>query len=240
MSDEKRAKDWVKRMAEGHVEEGLTELVNAGEFDKWYNKGIMLEENGDTQGAMKCYTTAIEHCPKEPAPYNNIGVIYAKSGDVATAINYFKKAVEIEPNPDEPDVFANLGFAYFQMGNKTEAMEFMNIAAQRGHQKAVQFLQSQQDQNSDEKKGGCFIATAVYGSPHADEVIILREFRDKYLLSSQFGRQIVSLYYSLCPLILNLMERIDFLKGIIKHSLIVPLVKFTKRISEESRNKKRR
>lgn len=47
--------------------------------------------------------------------------------------------------------------------------------------------------------GGCFIATAVYGSPLAPEVILWRRFRDEVLLTSKFGAVIVRAYYWASP-----------------------------------------
>ncbi len=49
------------------------------------------------------------------------------------------------------------------------------------------------------KKTPCFIATAAYGSPSHPHVCILREFKNKYLMTNRLGRNLVGLYYELSP-----------------------------------------
>ncbi|MBW2189503.1 MAG: hypothetical protein JRG93_07920 [Deltaproteobacteria bacterium] len=45
----------------------------------------------------------------------------------------------------------------------------------------------------------CFVATAAYGSPLADEIWALRRFRDRYLMTNPTGRAFVDAYYSVGP-----------------------------------------
>ncbi|MCA1901894.1 MAG: hypothetical protein LDL53_06710, partial [Candidatus Hydrogenedens sp.] len=45
----------------------------------------------------------------------------------------------------------------------------------------------------------CFIATAAYGTPMAEEINVLRAFRDQYMLTNAFGSAFVDVYYNISP-----------------------------------------
>jgi hypothetical protein len=73
----------------------------------------------------------------------------------------------------------------------------------------------------------CFIATASYGTPMADDVIILREFRDKYLMRNNIGREFVWHYYRLSPPVADFIKDKPILKMIVRF-LLKPIVKIAK------------
>ena len=64
--------------------------------------------------------------------------------------------------------------------------------------------------------GGCFIATAAYGSDMAEEVQILRGFRDQVLMKNVPGRNLVAFYYEHSPPLARYIEEHDTLRSIVR------------------------
>jgi len=75
--------------------------------------------------------------------------------------------------------------------------------------------------------GGCFIATAAYGTPMAKEIQILREFRDEYLLTNPVGQALVDFYYKVSPPIAEFITGHPVLKPIVRAGLLPAVVMST-------------
>jgi hypothetical protein len=71
--------------------------------------------------------------------------------------------------------------------------------------------------------GGCFIATAAYGSYAEYHVMALRHFRDQYLLCHGLGKSLVQLYYQYSPVIADFVHKKGSLRCIVRVGLS-PLV----------------
>jgi hypothetical protein len=73
--------------------------------------------------------------------------------------------------------------------------------------------------------GGCFIATAAYGTPTAEQIDVLRDFRDTVLLESIPGSLFVSLYYKFSPPVADFIAGNEPLRTLVREFLIDPIVR---------------
>lgn len=71
--------------------------------------------------------------------------------------------------------------------------------------------------------GGCFIATAAYGSYFEPHVKVLRDFRDRYLMTNATGKWFVEAYYKYSPPIADYIRDKELLKFIVR-MILTPIV----------------
>jgi hypothetical protein len=77
----------------------------------------------------------------------------------------------------------------------------------------------------------CFVATAAYGSPMAGDVGLLRRVRDRYLLTNDLGRRLVSAYYAVGPSLADVIRDHDDLRALVRAAL-APAVGLARRLDQ--------
>jgi len=71
--------------------------------------------------------------------------------------------------------------------------------------------------------GGCFIATAAFGTPMAQEINTLRNVRDSYMLNNAVGAAFVDTYYRLSPAVADKVAGHPTLAAVIR-IILMPVV----------------
>ncbi len=66
----------------------------------------------------------------------------------------------------------------------------------------------------------CFIATAAYGTPMAEEIQLLREFRDECLLTNPLGQALVGIYYRVSPPMAEFITEHPILRPVVRAGLL--------------------
>ena len=76
-----------------------------------------------------------------------------------------------------------------------------------------------EDHLENKPKGGCYVATSVYGSYDCPEVWTLRRYRDYKLSKTWFGRAFIYTYYAVSPTLVKLFGSKKWFKKIWKNKL---------------------
>jgi len=100
--------------------------------DLWmFNKrGILLRRQGDWTEAVENYRKALLIAPNDPGLLYNLGVAYAEGKDQYRAVDYFEKALELDPTlpRQDPQVAYNLASANHRCRNMEDARKYLAIA----------------------------------------------------------------------------------------------------------------
>lgn len=140
---------------------------------------------------------------------------------------YLGKAQEkYDSGEDEPEV---VNAAISSLKNCLDAEYDENSDTQlKYRQMAEEGLQNIEKMKAEEgtkgKKGLCFIATAVYGSTNDPNVLLLKNYRDGYLIKYAIGNWLINRYYELSPYAAKIIKRSYVLRQIVKITFIDPIV----------------
>ena len=102
-------------------------------------------------------------------------------------------------------------------------LEFANRVAPRNNKNAGGTAPTSQPPAA--PNYGCFIATACFGSAYHPAVIVLRDFRDRFLLSWKGGRFLVRCYYSHSPYLAEKIRQ-NPIAMMFTRAILFPLIVF--------------
>jgi Flp pilus assembly protein TadD len=84
-----------------------------------FQMALLLQRNGDLDGAAREFQRTIELSPALAEPHNYLGVIYAEKRDHQRAVRSFSRALQLKP--DYPQALANMAIPLVELGREAEA-----------------------------------------------------------------------------------------------------------------------
>lgn len=157
----------------------------------------------------------------------NLGLCYSNGWGTARDDSQAKYWWEKAAGQGDMNAQYNVGLCYYE-GKGTvkdidQALYWWRLAAAQGHENAQYNINvatrernsynsgsSYQNSSQSAKSGGCYVATAIYGSYDCPQVWTLRRFRDYKLASTWYGRLFIRAYYAVSPTVVKLFGRTEW------------------------------
>jgi len=95
-------------------------LHTSVEAERWLEKGMLLEQQGELDEALSCYQSAIELMPTLARAHFNYGNILLDRGDALTALDAYRQAIRYKP--DSAATHFNMGNAHLRLGAPEAAL----------------------------------------------------------------------------------------------------------------------
>lgn len=89
---------------------------------------------GNFEAARRQFLAALELDPRVPEALNGVGVTYRMRNDLPAALDWYKKALAVDP--DFGDAYYNMACVYALQGERELALRYLQIAALNGYASA--------------------------------------------------------------------------------------------------------
>ncbi|CAK8723454.1 Lysophospholipase L1 [Candidatus Electrothrix laxa] len=171
-----------------------------------FNLNNMLEQTlaAGAVPILSTITPNISNSGYQPENYNPGIIDLAQSGNT-TLVDTYANVVSDWSNTTVDGIHPN------ESGSVTIAQGFYSQ------------LVNNQNASSSSGGGGCFIATAAYGTVLEPQVVLLKKFRDLYLLTNRPGAYFVKLYYTYSPPVADFIRQYDVIRFVVR-VLLLPLL----------------
>jgi len=207
LSLENRTREKLNSLTENNLNQTVEEIKqigNKGEAEQYHLQAQFIM--AEVQANIKVYGSNSSWKIQRPP-------------NVDLALQYIDRSLEL--CPDNP-IYLNTKAILLLDGKGDKASAA--ILLEKAHALTPRDINIQNNLNVAKSSGGCFIATAAFGSPLAKEVDVLRVWRDESLLQSALGKGFVAAYYRISPPIANFISMRPRLKRIVRW-LLMPLVR---------------
>ena len=190
------------------------------EFQEQMAQTKMLEQSGQHEEAVRILKTMVDGAP-------SIEDRLWAAGLVASIINFNYKHLVKPGTSQYADVHKYLRIALqcYDQAHPAAQELWRNMPNDiPSLRRVLSTMDRGQPVDLHEKKSGCFIATAAYGSLLAPEVLLLCDLRDEVLLQSVIGTAFVKTYYWISPTVASIIERSKVLRFMVRNLFVRPLV----------------
>ncbi|MCL2227631.1 MAG: tetratricopeptide repeat protein [Oscillospiraceae bacterium] len=153
-------------------------------------RATQMLQNNDYDGAIKTFRALLDTDPENHEAWWGLF-----NCDVAVAEYYLNKDGVSESSVNKYK--SDLREAIEQRGKW--AVDYAPADKKSEYESGLNNVRNKIETTVAPKKGFCYIATAVYGSYDASEVLTLRRYRDEVLSTFLFGRLFIDSYYYVSP-----------------------------------------
>ena len=169
--------------------------------------------------------TFVESVPAQ-SMLGSIAHDQAFKGRLRKAIALLNQAIELNDDPDYRLIRAKV---YQELKDKPAALQDLEYLLNNYRESEIYSEARKLKDEIETSQSKCFVATAVYGSPLAPEVMVFRQYRDVRLRRNWLGCLAISVYERISPPLANWIKKRPTARYWVQRYVLTPALWFVQR-----------